>query len=167
MWRQFEIATIANKIMIQQEMDQIITHQPKGSVDIRERLSGMDRCRWFYDFLSGALAAWWRRKRSVWSQLPCLLFLQSGYCREEVIHLVSDERQRVFLFMFSMVFLPLWWKEAVCQSEESKVTKHKPTHLSLTAFQTHSARLSCWCVGIELPETWGEKFSEIKPSGSN
>lgn len=65
MWRQFEIATIANKIMIQQEMDQIITHQPKGSVDIRERLSGMDRCRRFYDFLSGALAAWWRRKRSV------------------------------------------------------------------------------------------------------
>lgn len=27
MWRQFEIATIANKIMIQQEMDQIITSQ--------------------------------------------------------------------------------------------------------------------------------------------
>lgn len=42
---------IENKIMIQQEMNQIITHQPKGSVEIREHLFGMGRYIWFYDFL--------------------------------------------------------------------------------------------------------------------
>lgn len=40
-----------------------------------------------------------------------------------VIHLVSDERQSVFLFMFSMVCFTSLMKGAVCQSEEREVTR--------------------------------------------
>lgn len=32
-------------------MNQIITHQPKGSVETREHLSGIGQYVWFYDFL--------------------------------------------------------------------------------------------------------------------
>lgn len=51
-------------------------------------------------------------------------------------------------------------KKLCAKVKKAKSPKHKPTHLSLTVFQTYSAQLSCWWVGIELPETWGEKFSE-------
>lgn len=50
--------------------------------------------------------------------LPVLLLAGT-----RVIHLVSDERQSVFLFMFSMVCFASLMKVAVRQSEEKEVTR--------------------------------------------
>lgn len=106
MWRQFEIIRIANKIMIQQKMDQIITHKPKGSVDISVYLAWTN----ISGFMISSQEHWLpggggKGLCDPSSPVSCSSSLATAGTR--AIHLVSDERQRVFLFMFSMVFLPL------------------------------------------------------------
>lgn len=129
--------------MIQQEMDQIITHQPKDSVDMSVYLAWTD----IGGFMVSSQKHWLpggggKGLRDPSSPVSCSSSLATAGTR--AIHLVSDERQRVFLSMFSMVFFYLFdEKKLYAKVKKAKSPKHKPAHLSLTAFQTYSAQLSC------------------------
>ena len=87
--------------------------------------------------------------------LPSLLLAGT-----RVIHLVSDNNTKGFsLHVLHGLFYLFVEKKPYAKAKKAKAPRHKLTHRSLTAFQTYSAQLSCWCVGLELPETW-EEFSE-------
>lgn len=166
-WRQFQITTIANEIMTQQEMNEMITHQPKGSVEISINLEWTD----IYDFMISSSKQWLPDGREkVWGIpvplshiLPILLLAGTS-----VIHLVSDEIQRVFLFMFSMVcFTSLLKRNCM-----PKGRKQSHQNISSLIYHWQCFRLiqpSChadeWGQNCQKPE---EKSSQkVKPSGSN
>lgn len=142
MWRQFEIIRIANKIMIQQKMDQIITHKPKGSVDISVYLAWTN----ISGFMISSQEHWLPGgggkglcDPSSPSPVPPVWLLQ-GLGRS----IWCQTRDKGFFSSCSpWFFYHFDEKKLYAKVKKAKSPKHKPAHLSLTAFQTYSAQLSC------------------------
>lgn len=123
--------------MIQQEMNQIITHQPKTQLKLENICL---ECTNIYGFMIPSNKHWLPGGRGKGLDDPASPFSHSTVlllARPRVIHLVSDGRQRVFLLMFSVICFTSLMKSS-CMPKRRKRSQQniKPAHLSLTVFQT-------------------------------
>lgn len=103
-WRPLEVT---NKIMIQQELGQIITCQPEGSGH-----GPLEVVSWFPLRSPGGLVA-----------DPCLPFLQSGCCRDQGDPSGVRWETKGFSLPVLHGFSASLMKRSVCQREESEVAK--------------------------------------------
>lgn len=109
--------------MIQQETNQIITHQPKGSVEISFYLEWANR----YGFMISCNKHWLPNGREKGlgdpsSPFSCSTNLATGRDSGDP-SVVRQETKSFSLHVLHGLFYLFDEKEAVCQSEESEATK--------------------------------------------